>query len=256
MKSSLAFPIAGVLAAIGITTAMDATRLSTFSALPLFPLAALLWYLQRLPRREMGLTLGTPSGYALALLHPIAVLGVLTAAAFATGMVDTTHTQWKDIAVRIAIGSLAGTLMVLLTEEGFFRGWLWASLRCAELTPKATLVASSIAFTLWHLSAVLLDTGFDPPLAQVPVFLVTATLLGVIWGLLRALSGSIVVPSLCHAAWNAAAYSLYGFGTKTGALGIKDTTWFGPEVGVYGLVLNIVFAAALFAIFSRSPARR
>jgi len=38
----------GVAAAIAITTAMDATGYSMFSALPLFSLAGVFWYLQRL----------------------------------------------------------------------------------------------------------------------------------------------------------------------------------------------------------------
>lgn len=38
---------------------MDATGYSTFSALPLFPLAGLFWFLQKLSREEMGLAWGT-----------------------------------------------------------------------------------------------------------------------------------------------------------------------------------------------------
>ncbi|MGO9210031.1 MAG: hypothetical protein ACLPXM_00545 [Terriglobales bacterium] len=39
--TALRGPILGVLAAIAVTTAMDANGLSAFSALPLFPLMAL-----------------------------------------------------------------------------------------------------------------------------------------------------------------------------------------------------------------------
>jgi len=42
------------------------------------------------------------------------------------------------------------------------------------------------------------------------------------------------------------AYSLFGYGSKTGALGIEDTAGFWPEVGVLGLGLNVLFVAALW----------
>ncbi len=43
MRTSLSPAILGVLVAIGITTRMDATGYTNFSALPLFPLALLFW---------------------------------------------------------------------------------------------------------------------------------------------------------------------------------------------------------------------
>jgi len=54
MTATLRRPILGVLVAIAVTTALDATGLSAFSALPLFPLMALFWYLEHLPRPSMG----------------------------------------------------------------------------------------------------------------------------------------------------------------------------------------------------------
>jgi hypothetical protein len=54
------------------------------------------------------------------------------------------------------------------------------------------------------------------------------------------------VSSLSHGLWNGGAYVLFGFGTRTGALGIRNTTLFGPEVGVLGLALNVALAALLW----------
>lgn len=59
-------------------------------------------------------------------------------------------------------------------------------------------------------------------------------------------SGSLIVASLGHGLWNGATYALFGFGTKIGALGIRNTAFFGAESGVLGLLLNVVFAAALW----------
>jgi membrane protease YdiL (CAAX protease family) len=71
--------------------------------------------------------------------------------------------------------------------------------------------------------------------------LINATLLGTIWGILRMVSGSVVVPAVCHAVWNGIDYPLFGFGEKIGALGIGQTHLFGPEVGLIGILLNTAF---------------
>jgi hypothetical protein len=76
--------------------------------------------------------------------------------------------------------------------------------------------------------------------------MVNAAVMGAIWGMLRLLSGSVVVSSLCHGVWNGGAYVFFGFGAKAGALGIQENAFYGPEVGVLGLALNLLFAAALW----------
>jgi membrane protease YdiL (CAAX protease family) len=238
--------LAGVLAAIAITTTMDATGLTMFSALPLFPLAGLFWYLGKYSRTETGLTLGTREGYAWALGYAVVVPGLIAALAFTFGAVDLTGANWGKTIRDFALGASVGSLMVLLTEEGFFRGWLWAAFGKTQTSARCILIRSSLIFSLWHLSAVLLDTGFAPPAAQIPVFLVNATLLGLNWGLMRMLSGSAVVPAVSHAFWNAVVYGLFGFGEKTGELGIVQTVIYGPEIGYLGLVANVVFALVLW----------
>jgi membrane protease YdiL (CAAX protease family) len=244
--------IAGTVIATGITTAMDANGLAAFSALSLMPLAALFWYLQRFSRAEMGLQRGTAGGYGLAVAYPVIVLGLTAAVAFLAGATDISDTDWRKTLLNIGLMSSIGIVLGLVTEEGFFRGWLWAALKRAGQSDIQVLLWTSIAFAAWHVPAIALDTGFDVPAAEIPIFLVNATLLGLIWGMLRALSGSIVVPSVCHALWNGLDYPLYGFGEKVGALGIEQTHIFGPEVGLLGIVLNLVFAVALYRILRSS----
>ena len=246
MRTALTRPILGVLGAIVITTTMDATGLSAFSALPLFPLMGVFWYLERLPRRSMGFAWGRWRHYGLAALYPILVLGTITLISTAARVVDLSQTNWNKAWLNLALVIISTILVAILTEEGFFRGWLWGSLGRAGETPTRILVWTSVAFSLWHVSAVALKTGFNLPSAQIPVFLVNAAVLGAIWGLLRRLSGSVVVASVSHGVWNGMTYVLFGYGTRVGALGIEDTAFYGPEVGVLGLGLNIVFLVALW----------
>lgn len=246
MRAALRRPILGVLAAIAITTTMDATGLSVFSALPLFPLMGILWYLDRFSRQSMGFVWGRSSHYGLAALYPVIVLGAVALVSTAAGAVDLSHTNWRKASLNLALVTVSTILGAILTEEGFFRGWLWASLERAGEKPGRVLAWSSIAFSLWHLSAVSLKTGFDLPAEQIPVFMLNAAVIGVIFGLLRGISGSVIVASLSHGVWNGGDYVFFGFGAKVGALGIKNTAIYGPEVGILGLALNVVFATVLW----------
>lgn len=243
--------IAGTSAAILVTTAMDANGLAAFSALTLTPLTALFWYLQKFSRAEMGLAWGTARGYVLAVSYPLIVLGLTAIIALAAGATDTSETDWNKTLINMGLMSSTGIVMGLITEEGFFRGWLWAALKRAGQSDMRVLLWTSLAFTAWHVSAIALDTGFDVPAAEIPVYLVNATLLGLIWGMLRMLTGSIVVASVSHALWNGIDYPLFGFGEKVGALGIQQTHIYGPEVGLLGIVFNALFALALYQLIKR-----
>ncbi|HEX3456526.1 MAG TPA: CPBP family glutamic-type intramembrane protease [Candidatus Baltobacteraceae bacterium] len=238
-------------AAIVATSTMDATGASTFSSLALCPLLAIFWYLQRFSASQIGFSWGrsrVAQCYALAVVFPVVVMALLAGIAALTGALNPAAAPHHKTSTWMMLLIITGTTIpiALVTEEGFFRGWLWASLRRAGAAGVATLILSSLAFALWHWSAVLLPTGYNPPLAQVPTFMLNAVTLGAIWGMLRKASGSIVVSSVSHGVWNGLAYVLFGFGSNAGALGIANTALYGPEVGVAGLALNPVVAALLW----------
>jgi hypothetical protein len=245
----------GVLMAIAATTALDAGGYSAFSALALLPLTGLFWYLERHSRTSMGFAWGRPGHYGLAVLYPVIVLGASVAFAAVMGAVDVTATDWTNAWRNFALVAGSTILVAIVTEEGFFRGWLFASLGRAGLAGRGVLIWSSAAFSLWHLSAVTLDTGFDLPAARIPVYLINAALLGGIWGMLRLISGSVVVTSVSHGLWNGGAYVLFGYGTKTGALGVENTAFHGPETGLLGVALNLAFAVALYQFGQTRRAR-
>ncbi len=180
------------------------------------------------------------------------ILGTVTLIALVAGATDLGNAEWGTAGLNMAVGATVGILMVLITEEGFFRGWLWASLERAGVGRGGVLLWSSVAFSLWHVSVVTLDTGFDLPAAQIPVYLINVVVIGAIWGLMRQASGSVIVPAVCHAVWNALDYPLVGFGTDVGELGITQTNIYGPEVGFLGLALNAVFALVLWRWIRRT----
>lgn len=244
--SSPRWPLVGTLVAIGITSTMDATGLTMFSALALLPLLFLFWRLQRLSRAEVGFVWGRPWHYGLAILYPLIVLGAAVLVTHAAGATNVADTDWQKLGKNLLLMSLAGPAALVLTEEGFFRGWLWASLNRTGKSQVAVLVWSSIAFAAWHWTWAVLDSGLGLPPMQVPVYLINAALMGAVWGLLRWISGSVVVASVSHAVWNALAYTLFGAGPIKGALGIEQKFLFGAEVGLLGLTLNLTFAFVLW----------
>ena len=244
--------ILGVTLAIAITTTMDASGYSAFSALPLMPLFGLLWWWQKFSKAEIGFKRGKRSHYAYAVAYPLVVMSLLTVAAALGGAIDISGTDWNKAMINLFAGAIGTILVGLVTEEGFFRGWLWAGLKKNGLSDSITLIVTTLAFTAWHLSAVTLETGFDLPAKEVPIYLVNATLIGLIFGLLRLASGSIIVASVSHGIWNGLAYSLFGFGEKTGALGIQDTWLFGPEVGLLGIVINLAIAIGFWRYYGSS----
>jgi uncharacterized protein len=234
--------IIGTVIAIAATTTMDASGLFNFSALALLPLMLLFWYFERLSPAEMGFSWGRPAHYIVALLYPLVVIGLIAGVATFSGAVDLSKTNWQKALLNVLIVTISTALIAIVTEEGFFRGWLWGSLRRRRISEFHVLIYTSIAFSAWHISAVTLDTEYRPTPFQVPIFLINAAVIGIVWGILRWMSGSIIVTSCSHGLWNGIAYVFFGFGTKTGALGIRDTAIFGPEIGILGLISNAVFA--------------
>src|SRR5215475_13519721 len=87
---SLTLPIIGVVCAIAVTTSMDATGLSSFSALALLPLLFLFWWLSHLSRAEVAFKVGRAKDYGMAVLFPVTVMGAIALIAWLSGAVDLT----------------------------------------------------------------------------------------------------------------------------------------------------------------------
>jgi len=143
--------------------------------------------------------------------------------------------------------------VALLYEEGFFRGWLWASLRRAKQRKVAILILTSGRVRSLALSSVVLPTGFNrrcssPGLyaqrRQCRRYLGNVTSSFRLTGRCKRESRGLEWPGLC-ALW---------FRVHIGALGISNTAIYGPEIGVLGLLLNVGVAVALWYRCAREGA--
>ena len=245
-------PAFGIFAAIATNTIANLGVLPASGALLLFPLLLIFWYIERFSRREIGFVLGRAHHYGLGLLHPVLVLGLIALAAWIAGATNMENTDWMKTALDFALAALLTIAVTLVTEDGFFRGWLWASLKRAGLSEHGVALLTGIAFGIWHLPFALLATGYAPGSAEVPLLILNASIIGVAWGLLRLHSGSVVVPSVVHGIWNGAVYMLFNNGAEIGALGIQDTSIFGPEAGLLGLALNLAYTIGLWLWYRRT----
>jgi membrane protease YdiL (CAAX protease family) len=224
-----------------------------YSALVLLPLAVVFWLIVRPSRCDIGIRPGRPGDYGLALAYPVFVMGLLMILIWRIEGVSWAEMDGRRIAFVIAVNSLAGTLGVLLTEEGFFRGVVWGMLKKRNLDGRRILLFTSVAFLIWHVPVAFLEMGEGFPRSAIPLYLANVMLLGLNWGLMRLASGSVIVPALSHAVWNAIAYKFFGFGVEYGELARPSFTVLDPERGMVGIALNAVFLIAAWTLF---PKRR
>src|SRR6185312_10460493 len=111
VRKGLTLPIIGVVCAITVTTLMDATGLSTFSALALLPLLFLFWRLGHLSRTEVGFKVGHANDYGMAVLFPVAVMGAIALIAWLAGAIDLSKTNWPKSAANLALMTVSTFLV-------------------------------------------------------------------------------------------------------------------------------------------------
>ena len=241
------WPLIASVGAIVISPLLAlATGQGALYSLWLTVMMAALWGVQRLSKREIGIAIGDRNSYFLALAYAVAIIGCVALGAWAAQLIDLKDYSAVTVFRRLLLNFLVTFALALVTEEGFFRGALWGSCERAGFSPARTVIWTSLAFGLWHFAVPIIDPDFAQPLSKVPQYVIGSTVFGIAMGLLRLRSGSIIVPSLCHALWNASVYTFFGAGDKMGQLGIADPSIWDPERGYAGLILAVLAAALLW----------
>jgi membrane protease YdiL (CAAX protease family) len=170
---------------------------ATLYSLPPLVLLAVFWNRTGLGRREVGFVSGRGS-YQTAILHPLLVVGGIVFLATAVGVTRVDDTPVRTVALQVSMMTAVTALGALITEDGFFRGWLWATLERSRLAPEAILMWTAFAFAAWHLPVALIEPSFRLPVQQLPVHMLNVWLLGMSWGVLRLVSGSVLVAAISH----------------------------------------------------------
>lgn len=212
-------------------------------ALVIFPIILVLVYLTKMNGKELGLEFGSLRDYIWAILYPASICLVIIIIAWVTGnIIDTKYSN--EMTGKIAYLFFYTFILAFATEEGFFRGWLFGILERDHINPKLILILTALAFASWHLPLFFLNPSFT--WSMLPIYITGGIIGGLTFGLLRYISGSIIVSSFSHAIWNTVVYILFGFGSSIGILGIKMTNIFSPESGLLGLIFGLAFMAILW----------
>jgi uncharacterized protein len=141
--------------------------------------------------------------YVFAWLWPLVGVGVVIAVASALGIVPVR----SDVAPLLIVSALAGSLLatpLFFGEEFGWRGYL--QLRVASGRPLRAAVVTGLIWGVYHYPVILVGfegfAGFENTLIGLIVFPVTTILLSIIFGWLRAKTGSVWVTCLAHSATN------------------------------------------------------
>lgn len=245
-KSNLRLAFMGMVLALVLSPlVVILTGTPDLYALVLFPLLLMLWFVKRLSLREMGVRVGKGYGYILAVVYPAAVMAFTGFIAWVLGGIGAESIPVDRVARTIAVLFAVTFVVALLTEEGVFRGWLWGMFTRTGMRSWQTLLWTSAAFAVWHVAVPFLTPGHGMPLSGVLVYTGNIMLIGIVFGYTRIVSGSLVVPALSHALWNALTYTLYGYGTETGVMGLTSYSLYDPERGILGLALNLAVVLVL-----------
>jgi len=251
----LTWAIIGSAAALILSPALAViTGHSEFYAGALLPVVGLLWIITPVNCRSLGFNFGNRQHYAIALFYPLSVMGVMVLLIGIFESIQVEDFQAGSFAAQFAFNFIAGIIIGLVTEEVFFRGALWALLKKKGFGPSHLILITAGIFSLWHLAVIFSapEFGSEFPVISIFLYLSNILLIGMIWGLLRFVSRSILVTSVSHAFWNALAYGFFGFGTGYGILIKSSNQFFDPERGIVGVSLNTVF----FIFFCRWAAKK
>lgn len=238
--------------ALGLAAAVlsPALQIATGNPIPyilvLTALIGLSWWITPLDRRGIGLTTGRLRHHGLALLYPVAAMGLFALLPLMAGAASFSVFSWSQAARDIALMTGVTFIGVLISEEGFFRGTLWGISANSGWNTLGVLGWTSLAFMLWHIAVPIIDPQFRLAANEIPVYLANAFLLGVAWGILRLVSGSVLVPCTAHAVWNGLAYTLFGFGEKAGLLSLSNIPLYDPERGLAGIAVNALIVLLLW----------
>lgn len=114
-----------------------------------------------------------------------------------------------DFVMNLLINTVLG-LILALTEEVGWRGYILP--RFLDIGPVRAMLLVGFLHAVWHLPLLVgtdLYHGLGQPMITIPLFMVTLTLAGVFYGVLRLWSGSLWPVVIAHAAanagWNVAA---------------------------------------------------
>jgi membrane protease YdiL (CAAX protease family) len=140
------------------------------------------------------------SYYLFAWLWPLAGVATVVAVASMLGILPVR----SNVTLTLVLSALAGSLFatpLFFGEEFGWRGYL--QLRVANRRPLLAAVVTGLIWGVYHYPVILVGfEGFENALLGLIIFPITTVLLSIMFGWLRAKTGSVWVTCLAHSATN------------------------------------------------------
>lgn len=194
-------------------------------------------------------------GWGLALFTPLPILLLSYGIVWSLGIASLslppgTGSLFEFIFNFLVDGMVFGTLLALGEEVGW-RGYLLP--RLLTLGPTRAMLLSGLLHAIWHFPMIFLTPfyhGEGNRLIVIPLFLLTLTVGGVLYGYLRLTTHSIWPVALFHGAWNTLSGAL---SAVTAASTPLATEYLAGESGLLTLLAAMAVAAWLLYLLRKRP---
>jgi membrane protease YdiL (CAAX protease family) len=195
--------------------------------------------------------------WGFALLVPLAVQFIGYSVLWLTGIGVMTDAKLEGISPSVVLAATIPILLInmvtfSLTEEIGWRGYLLPKL--LEMGRTRALLISGFIHACWHLPFILFTTLYHAEGSRwivLPLFVVTVTVVGIVFGYLRIVTGSVWPAVLIHAAHNT-------FWSRFALFTESDSQWseiLTGDTGIIQLALYTLIAWYLIRKLRKSDVR-
>jgi len=203
-------------------------------------------------RSELGLRWKGLRYWWLALLLPVPVLLFSYIVVWATGLASVVPPASGGDALKLLVNFASGLVIPMLWAIGEEIGWRgYLQPRLMGLGTNRGLMVTGLLHGIWHLPVLLLTPFYHSGgnlLIIVPLFLLTLTAAGVVFGYLRLAADSVWPAALMHNTWNSIWETLAGL---TVANSVLATEYLAGESGVLTLFGVVIVAGILMYVWGR-----
>jgi CAAX protease family protein len=189
------------------------------------------------------------------LLAPLPILllsyGIVWSLGIASLKLSSGAGSLVEFAFNLLVDGMVFSVLFALGEEIGWRGYLLP--RLLTLGPIRAMLLTGLLHAIWHLPIIFLTPfyhGEGNRLIIIPLFLLTFTVGGILYGYLRLTTNSIWPVALFHGAWN----TIWGvLNAVTVAASPLATEYLAGESGLLTLLSAIIMSAGLLYLLKKRP---
>lgn len=203
--------------------------------------------------KELGLHTAGFKVWGFALIVPLLVQAIGYGILWLSGLGSITTENLEGFSAMLVIVATIPTLIIhmltsALTEEIGWRGYLLPKLM--PLGAKRASLLSGFIHACWHLPMILFTTQYHaegPRWLVIPLFILTITVVGVVFGYTRIVTNSVWPAALIHAAHNT-------FWARFALFTHSDSQWSELLTGDTGVIQLVLYTIIAIYLLTKVPA--